>query len=154
MKISITFEAPEKNRKIHKSPHYTIASKIYAPSIILFWISTIHTSLQQPKKREFASNRAILSRYLNREFCSDEFSTRLHPTTGLTGFIRFQCGRNHATNYADSAARKIPLKSQICPLIKPFWRVCPREKKEKTVNLPKAHHLFLTYLPFPKGMSP
>ena len=52
--------------------------------------------------------RAILSSYGNREFCSDEFSTRLHPTTG---FIGFRCGRNLAADGVDSAVRKTSLKS-------------------------------------------
>ena len=55
---------------------------------------------------------AILSSYGNREFCSDEFSTRLQPTPG---FIGFRCGRNLVANGADSAVRKTPLKSPNMP---------------------------------------
>ena len=58
--------------------------------------SPLHSSVQThcmcptywPKMRiHFGS---ILSRYLNRKFYSDEISTLLLPTTGLTEFTRFQ----------------------------------------------------------------
>ena len=79
-----------------------------APNVLC---GRIHASDPPPPKMRIHFG-AILSSYGNREFCSDEFSTRLHPTTGFT---RFRCGRNLAANGADSAVRKIPLKSPNMP---------------------------------------
>ena len=46
---------------------------------------------------------AILLRYLSREFYSDVISTRVFPTTGLTGLW---CGRNLAADGVDPALNK------------------------------------------------